>query len=114
VVDALGSEDVGGEEAVYGGDEDVLADGLPLAVSERLGGLVSVGDAVAACVVGDALAFLAMHPQWVVSGGAVGRHSNPSMLLFGHTLSIGTEIAITTVFAAIFIALAIRGFSRTE
>jgi hypothetical protein len=36
------------------------------------------------------------------------------MLLFGHTLSIGTEIAITTVFAAIFIALAIRGFSRTE
>ena len=34
--------------------------------------------------------------------------------LFGHTLSIGTEIAITVAFAAIFIALAVRGFSRTE
>jgi len=34
--------------------------------------------------------------------------------VFGHTLSIGTEIAIVVVFAAIFIALAIRGFSRTE
>jgi ABC-2 type transport system permease protein len=37
-----------------------------------------------------------------------------TIALFGHTLSIGTEIAITTVFAVIFIALAIRGFSRTE
>jgi len=37
-----------------------------------------------------------------------------SVELFGHTLSIGTEIAIVVVFAAIFIALAIRGFSRTE
>ncbi len=34
--------------------------------------------------------------------------------VFGHTLSIGAEIAITAGFAAIFIALAIRGFSRTE
>ncbi len=34
--------------------------------------------------------------------------------LFGHTLSIGAEIAITVAFAGIFIALAIRGFSRTE
>ncbi len=34
--------------------------------------------------------------------------------LFGHTLSIGTEIAIVVAFAVIFIALAIRGFSRTE
>jgi hypothetical protein len=30
------------------------------------------------------------------------------------TLSIGTEIAITAAFAAGFIALAVRGFSRTE
>jgi ABC-2 type transport system permease protein len=37
-----------------------------------------------------------------------------SVELFGHTLSIGVEIAIVVVFAAIFIALAIRGFSRTE
>jgi len=37
-----------------------------------------------------------------------------SVELFGHTLSIGTEIAITTGFAAIFVALAIRGFSRTQ
>jgi ABC-2 type transport system permease protein len=34
--------------------------------------------------------------------------------LFGHTLSISTEIAIVVVFAVIFITLAIRGFSRTE
>lgn len=34
--------------------------------------------------------------------------------LFGHTLSIGVELAIVTVFAALFIGLAIRGFSRTE
>jgi ABC-2 type transport system permease protein len=37
-----------------------------------------------------------------------------SVELFGHTLSISTEIAIVVVFAVIFIALAIRGFSRTE
>jgi ABC-2 type transport system permease protein len=37
-----------------------------------------------------------------------------SVELFGHTLSIGTEIAIVVVFACVFIALAIRGFSRTE
>ena len=37
-----------------------------------------------------------------------------SVEVFGHTLSIGSEIAIVVVFAAIFIALAIRGFSRTE
>jgi hypothetical protein len=29
-------------------------------------------------------------------------------------VQIGTEIAIVVVFAGIFIALAIRGFSRTE
>jgi len=34
--------------------------------------------------------------------------------LFGHTLSITTEVAIVAVLAAIFIALAIRGFSRTQ
>jgi ABC-2 type transport system permease protein len=37
-----------------------------------------------------------------------------SVELFGHTLSIGAEIAIVVVFAVAFIALAIRGFSRTE
>jgi ABC-2 type transport system permease protein len=37
-----------------------------------------------------------------------------TVAVFGHTLSIGTEIAIVVVFAGIFIALAIRGFSRTE
>ncbi len=37
-----------------------------------------------------------------------------SVVVFGHTLSIATEIGIVVVFAAIFIALAIRGFSRTE
>jgi ABC-2 type transport system permease protein len=37
-----------------------------------------------------------------------------SVELFGHNLSISTEIAITVGFAMIFIALAIRGFSRTE
>jgi ABC-2 type transport system permease protein len=43
------------------------------------------------------------------------RHRFPaSVEVFGHTLSIGAEIAITVAFAGIFIALAIRGFSRTE
>ena len=37
-----------------------------------------------------------------------------SVQLFGHTLSIGTELAIVAVFVAVFITLAIRGFSRTE
>ncbi len=37
-----------------------------------------------------------------------------TVTLFGHTLSIATEIAIVAAFAVIFIALAIRGFSRTE
>jgi ABC-2 type transport system permease protein len=37
-----------------------------------------------------------------------------SIEVFGHTLSIGAEIGIVVVFAAVFIALAIRGFSRTE
>jgi ABC-2 type transport system permease protein len=46
---------------------------------------------------------------------AAARHRFPATVeLFGHTLSIGTEIAIVMVFAAIFIGLAIRGFSRTE
>ncbi|HTW42643.1 MAG TPA: ABC transporter permease [Solirubrobacteraceae bacterium] len=34
--------------------------------------------------------------------------------LFGHTLSLATELMIVAVFATLFIALAIRGFSRTE
>jgi ABC-2 type transport system permease protein len=37
-----------------------------------------------------------------------------SVEVLGHTLSIGSEIAIVVVFAVIFIVLAIRGFSRTE
>ncbi len=37
-----------------------------------------------------------------------------SVEVFGHTLSIGAELAIVVVFIVIFIALAIRGFSRTE
>ncbi len=46
---------------------------------------------------------------------AAARERFPSSVeVFGHTLSIGTEIGIVVVFAAIFIALAIRGFSRTE
>jgi ABC-2 type transport system permease protein len=46
---------------------------------------------------------------------AAARQRFPATVeLFGHTLSIGTEIGIVVVFAAIFIALAIRGFSRTE
>lgn len=32
--------------------------------------------------------------------------------LFGWTLSIWTELAITVVFAAVFLALAVRGFGR--
>jgi ABC-2 type transport system permease protein len=46
---------------------------------------------------------------------AAARARFPSTIeLFGHTLSIGVEIAIVVVFAATFITLAIRGFSRTE
>jgi hypothetical protein len=90
VVDALGTEDVGGEEVVDGGQEGILvsravdypelriiddhwhlADVLTLVVSECLGGLVAVGDAVAAGVVGDAFALLAEHTQRVVPGGAM-------------------------------------------
>ncbi len=37
-----------------------------------------------------------------------------SVVVFGHTLSMGAEIAITVGFACLFIALAIRGFSKTE
>ena len=36
-----------------------------------------------------------------------------SVEVFGHTLSIGAELAITAVFASVFLALAVRGFSRT-
>ncbi len=36
-----------------------------------------------------------------------------SVELFGHTLSIGAELAITAVFASVFLALAVRGVSRT-
>jgi ABC-2 type transport system permease protein len=45
---------------------------------------------------------------------AARRRFPGSVEVFGHTLSIGTELAIVVVFAAVFIALAIRGFSRTE
>jgi ABC-2 type transport system permease protein len=37
-----------------------------------------------------------------------------SVVVFGHTLSIGTEIGITVAFACLFLALAIRGFSKTQ
>jgi ABC-2 type transport system permease protein len=37
-----------------------------------------------------------------------------SVAVFGHTLSIGAEIAITVMFACLFIALAIRGLSQTD
>lgn len=37
-----------------------------------------------------------------------------TVALFGHTLSIGDELMIVVVFTLLFIALAIRGFSRTE
>ncbi len=36
-----------------------------------------------------------------------------SVELFGHTLSIGAELAVVVVFAGVFLALAVRGFSRT-
>lgn len=46
---------------------------------------------------------------------AKARERFPSTVeVFGHTLSIGVELAIVAAFVAIFIALAIRGFSRTE
>ncbi len=46
---------------------------------------------------------------------AKARERFPSSVeVFGHTLSIGTELAIVVAFVVIFIALAIRGFSRTE
>ncbi|HVW19219.1 MAG TPA: ABC transporter permease [Solirubrobacteraceae bacterium] len=34
--------------------------------------------------------------------------------LFGHTLSIGTELAIVAAFAALFLGLAVRGLSRAD
>ncbi len=37
-----------------------------------------------------------------------------AVVVLGHTLSIGAEVAITVGFACLFIALAIRGFSKTE
>lgn len=37
-----------------------------------------------------------------------------SVELFGHTLSVGTELAIVAAFAAVFLVLAVRGFSRTD
>jgi len=47
--------------------------------------------------------------------GPEARRRFPSSVeLFGHTLSIGVELTIVAVFATLFIALAIRGFSRTE
>ena len=56
--EALGSEDAGGEEAVDADGDLVFADVLPFAVSERLGGVVAVGEAVAAGVVGVAFRVL--------------------------------------------------------
>jgi hypothetical protein len=35
-------------------------------------------------------------------------------VVFCHTLSMATEIGITVAFACVFIALAIRGFSKTQ
>jgi hypothetical protein len=63
-----------------------------------------------------------LRPDKAELGGARRIHMPPaarkrfpaSVELFCHTLSVGTEIGIVVVFAAIFIALAIRGFSRTE
>src|SRR5437660_12134527 len=69
--DALRAKDVLGEEAVYELENHVFAYVLPLAVADGFGGLVAVRDSIGACVVGDALAFLAMHAQWVVAGRAV-------------------------------------------
>lgn len=46
---------------------------------------------------------------------SAARRRFPSTVeLFGHSLSIGAELGLVVVFAAFFIALAIRGFSRTE
>ena len=45
---------------------------------------------------------------------AASRRFPASVSLFGYTLSIGVELAVVAVFILIFIALAIRGFSRTE
>lgn len=45
---------------------------------------------------------------------AASRRFPATVSLFGYTLSIGVELAIVVAFIAIFIALAIRGFSRTE
>lgn len=45
---------------------------------------------------------------------AAQQRFSASVDLFGYNLSVGVEVAITIAFAALFIALAIRGFSRTE
>lgn len=72
VGEAIGAEYPRGEEALDQRREAVLADVLPLAVADRLGGSVAVGGPVAAGVVGR-LAFTRapLYPKWVVPGGAV-------------------------------------------
>lgn len=67
--DAPGSKDVGREEAVDEVGDAVFADVLLFTVTQCVGGLVAVADAVAAGVVGVALAGLALHAQAVVAGG---------------------------------------------
>jgi hypothetical protein len=69
--DSLPAEHVLLEEAVDDGQEEVFADVLPLSVAQRFSRLIAVGDAVRAGVVGDALAFLPVHAERVVAGGAV-------------------------------------------
>src|SRR6185295_11299717 len=72
VGETIGAEYARGEEAVDQRREAVLADVLPLAVADRLGGPVAVGGPVAAGVVGRlALARAALHTQGVVPGGAM-------------------------------------------
>jgi hypothetical protein len=53
---AVGAENAGGEEGVYQVDEGVLANVLPFAVAQRLGGFIPVVDSIATGVVGVPLA----------------------------------------------------------
>ncbi|HMI81776.1 MAG TPA: hypothetical protein VK480_08310 [Solirubrobacterales bacterium] len=71
VLQALRAEDARAEEGVDQRDQVVLTHVLPFAVAGCLGGGVAVGAAVAAGVIGIALAALALHPQRVVASGAV-------------------------------------------
>jgi hypothetical protein len=71
--DAPGSEDVGREEAVDQIGDAVFADVLPLTVTECVGGLVAIADAVAAGIVGVALAGLPCIRRglWPVAQGTI-------------------------------------------